>query len=189
MSSSSSSARLGGRPRLWPPEGPRAGVDEIRHAEIGFRFLAALGHDVAPGPLDVTRALSDGASLQSVFRLVVRECLLGETVAAVEAAHVVHAIECPVFRGELQSLAEDEARHAELGFLFAAWAIEQDPSLRAILADAAIDAVNGTLADWSLVTMLFEWLDRFGMSAPGGTVMKELGMTADHVVKAVAALA
>ena len=30
--------------------------------------------------------------------------------------------------------------------------------------DAAIDAVNGTLETWSLVTMLFEWLDRFGMS-------------------------
>jgi hypothetical protein len=29
--------------------------------------------------------------------------------------------------------------------------------------DAAIDAVNGTLETWSLVTMLFEWLDRFGM--------------------------
>ncbi len=30
--------------------------------------------------------------------------------------------------------------------------------------DAAIDAVNGMLADWSLVTTLFEWLERFGMS-------------------------
>ncbi|MBK1854365.1 transketolase [Verrucomicrobiaceae bacterium 5K15] len=28
-------------------------------------------------------------------------------------------------------------------------------------------------------------IDRFGISAPGGTVMKELGMTADHVVAAV----
>ncbi len=32
-------------------------------------------------------------------------------------------------------------------------------------------------------------IDRFGMSAPGGTVMKELGMTADNVLKAVQALA
>ncbi|MBS0657116.1 MAG: transketolase [Verrucomicrobia bacterium] len=31
-------------------------------------------------------------------------------------------------------------------------------------------------------------IDRFGMSAPGGTVMKELGMTADHVVAAVNSL-
>ena len=30
--------------------------------------------------------------------------------------------------------------------------------------DAAIDAVNATLADWSIVSMLMEWLDRFGMS-------------------------
>jgi transketolase len=32
-------------------------------------------------------------------------------------------------------------------------------------------------------------IDRFGISAPGGTVMKELGMTTDHVVDAVRALA
>ena len=31
-------------------------------------------------------------------------------------------------------------------------------------------------------------IDRFGMSAPGGTVMKELGMTAEHVVAAARAL-
>ena len=28
-------------------------------------------------------------------------------------------------------------------------------------------------------------IDRFGMSAPGATVMKELGMTAEHVLEAV----
>ena len=28
-------------------------------------------------------------------------------------------------------------------------------------------------------------IDRFGISAPGNTVMEELGMTADHVVEAV----
>ncbi len=32
-------------------------------------------------------------------------------------------------------------------------------------------------------------IDRFGISAPGGTVMKELGMTAEHVVAAARALA
>jgi transketolase len=31
-------------------------------------------------------------------------------------------------------------------------------------------------------------IDRFGMSAPGGTVMKELGITAEHVVKAAKSL-
>lgn len=31
-------------------------------------------------------------------------------------------------------------------------------------------------------------IDRFGMSAPGATVMKELGMTAEHVLEAVKAL-
>ncbi len=111
----------------------RAGADEIRHAELGFRFLEALGHTAAPGPLPIANALADGRTLESVFRLVVRESILGETLAAVEAAHVVPFIECAAFREELRALAEDEARHAELGFVFAAWAIGQDPSLRLAL--------------------------------------------------------
>jgi transketolase len=32
-------------------------------------------------------------------------------------------------------------------------------------------------------------IDRFGISAPGGTVMKELGMTAEHVIEAAKSLA
>ncbi len=117
----------------------RAGADEIRHAELGFRFLAALGHASAPGPLRIDEALTEADSLESVFRLVVRESILGETVAAVEAAHVVASIECPVFRAELNALAEDEGRHAELGFVFAAWAIQKEPSLRAALAQELED--------------------------------------------------
>ena len=31
-------------------------------------------------------------------------------------------------------------------------------------------------------------IDRFGMSAPGATVMKELGMTAEHVLEAAKTL-
>ena len=31
-------------------------------------------------------------------------------------------------------------------------------------------------------------INRFGLSAPGGEVMKELGITADHVVEAVRSL-
>jgi transketolase len=31
-------------------------------------------------------------------------------------------------------------------------------------------------------------VDRFGLSAPGGAVMKELGITADHVIETVKSL-
>jgi len=31
-------------------------------------------------------------------------------------------------------------------------------------------------------------IDRFGLSAPGATVMKELGITAEHVLEAVKSL-
>jgi hypothetical protein len=109
-----------------------AGDDERRHAELGFSFLRALGVELAPGPIAIGGSLEQ-SSLESIFRMVVRESILGETFSALEALHVVPWIRDAVFQRELARLAEDEARHAELGFVFAAWAIGQSPALSAVL--------------------------------------------------------
>jgi transketolase len=49
----------------------------------------------------------------------------------------------------------------------------------------AIEAtVSSTWAKYVGLDGVAIGIDRFGMSAPGGTVMKELGMTAENVVAA-----
>jgi transketolase len=53
----------------------------------------------------------------------------------------------------------------------------------------AIEAtVSSTWAKYVGLDGAIIGIDRFGMSAPGGTVMKELGMTAENVVKAAKSL-
>ena len=46
----------------------------------------------------------------------------------------------PHLRGELERVAADETRHAELAYVFAAWALKRDPKLRRI--------VESELAAW-----------------------------------------
>jgi transketolase len=53
----------------------------------------------------------------------------------------------------------------------------------------AIEAtVSSTWAKYVGLDGAVVGIDRFGMSAPGGTVMKELGMTSDSVVAAAKSL-
>ena len=53
----------------------------------------------------------------------------------------------------------------------------------------AIEAtVSSTWAPYVGLDGVILGIDRFGMSAPGGEVMKELGMTAEHVIAAAKAL-
>jgi hypothetical protein len=98
--------------------------DETEHARMCFALASAYaGAPVGPGRLSMTGAL-DGAELEQVLALVVREGMVGETMAAVEAREaLVHAAD-PVVRSVLEKIAEDETRHAELAWRFAAWAME-----------------------------------------------------------------
>jgi hypothetical protein len=108
--------------------------DETHHAKLAFSIASAYaGHDVGPGPLDVTGAL-EGGSLREILINVVREGCIGETVAAVEAAEALeHAVD-PVVRNALARIAKDELRHADLAWQFVRWAIEiGDDALREVV--------------------------------------------------------
>jgi hypothetical protein len=118
-----------------PPELVRACTaamaDETRHAELCFGVAARYaGRRFAPGPLDVTGALA-AVTLADVLELVVHEGCIGETIAALEANWAAEAATDPTVRDVLQSIAEDEGRHAALAFKFVAWAIEREPELAA----------------------------------------------------------
>ena len=57
---------------------------------------------------------------------------------------------------------------------------------RACRRRVAIEAtVSSTWAKYVGLDGIALGIDRFGLSAPGATVMKELGMTAEHVLEAV----
>ncbi|AUX44528.1 hypothetical protein SOCE26_059920 [Sorangium cellulosum] len=109
--------------------------DETEHARLCFALASAFaGRDVGPGPLSIDGALG-GADPRAILVTAVREGCIGETVAAIEAAEAaLHATD-PAVRRALEKIAEDETRHAELAFRFAAWMIDHDPALAGVVAD------------------------------------------------------
>ncbi len=74
----------------------------------------------------------DGISLEKLVVTAIAEGCIGETVAAVEAAEQLAHASDPRVRAVLGRISEDETRHAELAWRFVAWALEQQPSLRAV---------------------------------------------------------
>lgn len=105
----------------------RALGDEIEHAELCFGLSSAyagksVGADVLP--LDGTL---EGRSRFEIIRTAFLEACVGETLAAVEARFAREEARDPEVCRVLQRIAEDEARHAELGWRFVKWALETSP--------------------------------------------------------------
>jgi hypothetical protein len=121
-------------------EAQRAMQDEIEHAELCFGLASAYaGRQLAPGPLELEGALT-GRSRRDIVVNAYREACLGETQATIEArAALEHARE-PSVRAVLARIAEDEARHAELGYRFLQFALETAPLEERVALRAALRA-------------------------------------------------
>jgi hypothetical protein len=110
--------------------------DEIRHARFGFGLVQAIaGEPTGPATLAIGGSLDGDCTLEGVLRLTVREGMIGETLAALEVRASADLASLPFMRANLASIADDESRHAELAYAFAAWAVEQDPALAAIVEE------------------------------------------------------
>lgn len=126
----------------------RAALDEVEHARIALSVASAYaGEPLAFGPLRVEGAFSDLASLEAAAVATVREACVGETVAAIEAAEAAAQAGPRAVQLGLAAIAEDETRHAELGWAFVRWALGMgDARLRervaAAFAEAAEQAVH-----------------------------------------------
>ncbi|HEX4460646.1 MAG TPA: ferritin-like domain-containing protein, partial [Polyangia bacterium] len=98
--------------------------DELSHARIAFGLATAYGGAaVGPGPLAIERALAD-TDFVSVVRTAFLEACIGETCAAAEVTEARDAATDPIVRAALTQIAEDELRHATLGYRFVQWALE-----------------------------------------------------------------
>jgi hypothetical protein len=113
-----------GAPASLVQAAQRALGDEIAHAELCFGLATAYaGRTVQPGPLPVQGALDSMSPADIVHRAIVEACI-GETIAAAEAVEAREHASDPAVRAVLGRIAEDEARHAELGFKFLSWVLE-----------------------------------------------------------------
>jgi hypothetical protein len=101
----------------------RAMADETNHARLAFALASAYAdRDLGPGPLCVDRCL-DETDLPGLVATVFAEGCIGETLAAVEAREALEHARDPAVVAVLETIAEDETRHAELAWKTTAWAI------------------------------------------------------------------
>ncbi len=122
-------------------------ADEVEHARLGFA-LASLykGTGVGPGPLP--HASAPGAEgLAAIVEAVIHEACIGETLSALAAREAAQRAEDPALRRVLQRIADDEQRHAELGWRFVQWALAgADAQLRARARAGFVAAIAGAQA-------------------------------------------
>jgi len=109
-----------------------AALDEVHHAKLAYGLAAAYGDRTSalgPGILDVTDARAATPPVSAdVAVAAVRDGCVGETIAAVQARAALHAADEPAVQKALRVIAEDEARHAALGWAVVQWIILQDAS-------------------------------------------------------------
>ena len=115
----------------------RAILDEIRHAQLCFGLASAYaGAAIAPGTFPFSGYVEISTDLATIAARAVREGCIGETLAALALDDRIATTDDPVVRDVLASLAEDEARHAELAWRAVAWAVRAGgaPVRRAVAA-------------------------------------------------------
>jgi len=113
----------------------RAALDEVRHAELAFALASRYaGRAIGPGPLPLTGAL-DASSVEAILRTTVREGCIGETRAALEASRAAETCEEPTVRSVLETIAADEARHAELAWRVVRFIVSAHPETASVLAE------------------------------------------------------
>lgn len=124
----------------------RAGIDEIQHARACFALAKRYGGASAgPAPLVVSDALG-ATTLAEIARIAAEEGCVGETLGAALAAEQLGRTTDAAARRVLAKIARDEARHAELAWGFAAWAVrEGGPAIARVFAESISRAAQATI--------------------------------------------
>ncbi|MBZ5712238.1 ferritin-like domain-containing protein [Nannocystis pusilla] len=101
-----------------------AALDEVRHARHGFAIASAIGGaPVGPGAFPLGASVPLAPDLVAVAVEAALDGCIGETVASLLAWEAAAVCEEPAIREVLRGIAEDEQRHALLGWRTVAWAI------------------------------------------------------------------
>jgi len=115
-----------GAPSALLGEVHQAALEEVKHAEQCWELsrLFGGGAEIVAGPFPFQGSLASRIGLAELAADAVRDGCLAETLGAhVLSVAAEHAPE-PAVRAVLQSMAEEEARHAVLSFRLVAWALQ-----------------------------------------------------------------
>jgi len=121
----------------------RAALDEARHARIAYELASrAVGRKLGPGPLPSAVEPMAAPTFASFARSTFRDACVEETVGAIDMRR--RARSCNgVIASAIDSIAEDEERHAELAWRTLAWAVRAGGDQARHALDQVLLAVIG----------------------------------------------
>jgi hypothetical protein len=135
-----------------PPEllaaATRAQGDEIAHARACFAMASSFaGSPLGPGSLDLSGAMDQETTPQGMLVQTILEGCVNETLAAAEAAWLSEQTEIETIRQVQKQIAEDESRHAALGWKTVRWLLQRHPELVGAAQEAFEQALEATTAN------------------------------------------
>ena len=101
----------------------RAALDEARHARIAYELASrAVGHKVGPGSFPAAVEPIAAPTFASFVRSTFRDACVEETLGAIAMRRRALSFG-GVIASAIDSIADDEERHAELAWRTLAWAV------------------------------------------------------------------
>lgn len=154
--------QLGAPPRLLR-DTHAAMADEVRHAQQAFGLASAYqGAPVGPGPFEL-RGSDSTTDLHAIVDGLIVEACIGETLSALEARELATHAEGATLPAVLAGIADDEFRHAQLGWRSLRWLLEQGGARLRAYAIARLEAALDELGAPASVEGDERGLLRFGV--------------------------
>lgn len=134
-----------GAPAQLVADAQHAALDEVEHARLAYAVVSSLtGQPVGPARLSLAGVTLD-VSLEEFARALVDEACVSEAVGAAEAQLLSETVSDDVQRTIYRRIAEDELRHAELGYRTLRWLVEEHPELTETIRDAFASSIREVL--------------------------------------------
>jgi hypothetical protein len=123
-------------------ETARAQADEVRHAAQAFAIASGLaGRSVAPGPLPLAGVAARTTPAEILTGLILEGCV-NESLAAAEAREAARCCTSPTLAAALETVADDETRHAALAWRSLRWLLDTHPELLPLARQTLSEALE-----------------------------------------------
>ena len=131
----------------------KAALDEIKHAKMCYGIAEAfLGKTIQPSTLDIEGSVKLHGGEENL-QSVINEGCIGETISAVRAQLGAHYAKQPMVKDSLETIAADEANHAQLAWNTVQWAITRYPELQTIAKETFKARLDRPLINLNSVPM------------------------------------
>lgn len=170
-----------GAPAWLVAAATEAQADEVVHAQHCFAVASTLSGEVkGPGPVSLVGVFDAPVTPKGLLTETILDACINETLAAAEAAYLSSVVQDDSLRALLRRIADDESRHAALGWQTVRWLLGQHPELKTV-ADAVFDAATPRSAPRSRANPSEDWMFDLGCMPSSHTGALRIQVWADVI--------